>query len=268
MKIIGECYKSQIFILFLTSKDKYKLNLEISIEINKFSESKRSWFDMNNIFIYNNSILDLPKSIISIIKVYTYFNQLGSGFYAKLQNSNLKVESLKEENSNLFHTHYFNILLFGKAGVGKSTFINKFLGEKKSFTLKTRSAGTYRNNFYIHKKYPIKIIDVCGFAQGNETQDNLEKIKYIYNKDNLNILIDEPTTDAFSFYGDRRNNIHLLLYFNEYNSKYDILPGDLPLMLEALQLKIPILFLINKCSSEVFSDENSLNDLKDDVVKL
>ena len=82
----------------------------------------------------------------------------------------------------------------------------------------------------------------------------------------LNILIDEPTTDAFSFYGDRRNNIHLLLYFNEYNSKYDILPGDLPLMLEALQLKIPIIFLVNKCPNDAFDDEDSLNDLKEDVV--
>ena len=47
------------------------------------------------------------------------------------------------------------------------------MGEKKSFTLKTHSAGTERNKFYIHKKYPIKIIDVCGVAEGNEGKEIL-----------------------------------------------------------------------------------------------
>ena len=265
MKIINKCYRHQIFVLILTSNDKNKLFNEIANKINKLTESKRSYFDMNNIFIYNNSQLEISKSIISIIKVYTYFNQLGTGFYTKLENLDLKIDDLKEEISNSFHTHYFNILLCGRTGAGKSTFINKFLGEKKSFTLKTKSAGTYKNNFYIHKKYPIKIIDVCGFAGGNETKENLEKMNLIYNKDSVNILIDEPSTDAFSFYGDRRNNIHLLLYFNVYGEKYDILPGETPIMDEAMKLKIPIIFLINKCPDQIFSDEDEMEDLKMDV---
>ena len=266
MKIINKCYKHQIFILIITPNDKSNIYYEIANKVNKLTEIKRSYFDMNNIFIYNNSPIELPKSIISIFKVYTYFNQLGSGFYIKLQNSDLNIESFKEELDNLFHTHYFNILLCGRTGAGKSTFINKILGEKKSFTLKTKSAGTYRNNFYIHKKYPIKIIDVCGFAQGNEVKENLDKINLIYNKDSLNILVDEPSTDAFSFYGDRRNNIHLLLYFNIYNEKYDILPGERPLMDEALKLKIPIIFLINKCPDDIFYDEEAMEDLKAEVL--
>ena len=257
---------NQIFILIITPNDKSNIYYEIANKVNKLTEIKRSYFDMNNIFIYNNSPIELPKSIISIFKVYTYFNQLGSGFYIKLQNSDLNIESFKEELDNLFHTHYFNILLCGRTGAGKSTFINKILGEKKSFTLKTKSAGTYRNNFYIHKKYPIKIIDVCGFAQGNEVKENLDKINLIYNKDSLNILVDEPSTDAFSFYGDRRNNIHLLLYFNIYNEKYDILPGERPLMDEALKLKIPIIFLINKCPDDIFDDEEAMEDLKAEVL--
>ena len=84
MKIVNKFHKKQIFILILTSNDKDKLNYEIANKVNKLTESKRSYFDMNNIFIYQNSPIELSKSIISLIKVYTYFNQLGSSFYSEL----------------------------------------------------------------------------------------------------------------------------------------------------------------------------------------
>ena len=178
---------------------------------------------------------------------------------------NLQIEGLTEEFKHLTHTHYFNILVSGRTGTGKSTFINKFMGEKKSFTLKTKSAGTFRNNYYIHRKYPIKIIDVCGFAQGSEGKDNFEKIQSIYNKNLDNIIIDQSLSDIFDFYEDKRNNIHLLLYFNIYDDKYDVLPGEMPIIIEAIEKKIPILFIVNKCPDEVFEDGNDdlVNDLKD-----
>ena len=173
----------------------------------------------------------------------------------------LNIEGLKEELKYLFYTHYFNILLCSLTGTGKSTFINKIMGEKKSFSLKS----TYRNNFYIHKDYPIKIIDVCCFAEGREGKENLEKLSLIYNKDSTNILIDEPMNNVFSFYGDKRNNIHLLLYFTAYNGKYDILPGELPVMYEAKDKNIPIIFIVNKCKDTFFTDEDEMEDLKADV---
>ena len=138
------------------------------------------------------------------------------------------------------------------------------MGEKKAFTLKTISAGTFRNNYYIHRKYPIKIIDVCGFAEGNEGKDNFEKMKSIYNKNLDNIIIDTSLSDIFDFYEDKRNNIHLLLYFNIYDDKYDVLPGELPVILEAIEKKIPIIFIINKCPDEIFDEEtDDYKDLKE-----
>ena len=73
--------------------------------------------------------------------------------------------------------------------------------------------------------------------------------------------------DVFSFYGDKRNNIHLLLYFTVYNDKYDVLPGELPVMYEALDKKIPIIFIVNKCTDVIFSDEDEMEDLKNDVLE-
>ena len=196
--------------------------MEIDTKINKLNEIFLGYFDENNIFIFENSFIDYKKFVLTLIKVYCYFNQLGDGFYKTLKDKNYKIEGFREETEHLFLTHYFNILLYGRTGVGKSSFINKIMGEKKSFTLKAVSIGTERNNYYIHRDYPIKIIDVCGFAEGNESKENLEKLNLIYNKQTSNIVIDEPMNDIFSFYGDKRNNIHLLLYFNVYNDRKKI----------------------------------------------
>ena len=200
-----------------------------------------------------------------ILKVFSYYNQLGDGFFKDISDMNLPIEYLKEEFNYLNRTHYFNILLCGRTGTGKSTFINKIMGEKKSFTFKTKSAATFRNNYYVHKKYPIKLIDVCGFAEGNEGKDNLEKIKSIYSKNLDNIIIDQSLDDIFDFYEDKRNNIHLLLYFNIYDDKYDVLPGEMPVILESIEKKIPIIFIVNKCPDEVFEEDNEefIKDLKD-----
>ena len=265
VKLAKKFYQNQIFMLFFTSKNVDTFRLEINSKLYKFKETYLSYFNTNNIFINENSIIGYKKSIFPLLKVYCYFNQLGDGFYKQLLTKKTKIEGLEEEVKHLFLTHYFNILLYGRTGVGKSTFINQIMGEKRSFTLKTKSIGTERNNFYIHKDFPIKIIDVCGFAEGNEAKENLEKLNMIYKKESTNILIDEPMNDIFSFYGDKRNNIHLLIYFNIYDDRYDIFPGELPLMYDIKDKKIPIIFVVNKCPDEIFNDNEEKNILNNEV---
>ena len=265
LKIMKKFYERQMFVLFFTDKDVDDLRKEINSKFDQLKELFLGYFNANNVFIHENSIIGFKKSILSLVKIYSYFNQLGDGFYKKLKDDGFKIVGLEEEMNNLYLTHYFNILLYGRTGVGKSTFINKMMGEKKSFTLKTKSIGTERNNFYIHKKYPIKIIDVCGFAEGNEAKENLDKLNLIYQKESSNILIDDQMNDIFSFYGDKRNNIHLLIYFNVYNDRYDIFPGELDVIYNIMEKKIPIIFVVNKCPNDFFEDEDLRELLQDEI---
>jgi len=262
-ELIDEFYFEQIFIIVFSSDSDLKKKI-YQIKIN---ERRKSYFDLNNIFIFKNEINEYKKIMIPILKIFNYFNQLGDGFFKKLSNLGIKNENLEKEFKYLYNTHYFNILLSGRSGAGKSAFINTIMGEKKSFIFQYVSPGTNRSNYYIHKNYPIKIIDVCGFAQGSEVNEILERLNFIYNKDSDNIIIDEYINDSFTFYGDKRNDIHLLLYFNVYNDKYDVVPGELPIIKKAIEKKIPIIFIVNKCEKDLFQDEYLRKDIMKEVEK-
>ncbi len=218
-EIIKKFYRNQIFILFFTEKNVENIRLKINKKLNKLKHIQLSHFDENNIFIRENYLIGYKCAIIPIIKVYCYFNQLGDGFYKQLKNKNYNIIGLEEEIQNLSLTHYFNILVYGRSGTGKSAFINRIMCEKKAFISKTKEAGTIRDNFYIHKKYPIKIIDIGGFCESYNERDKLEKLKSIYSKEASNIIIDESINNIFKYYDDKRNNLHLLIYFYVYNDR-------------------------------------------------
>ena len=258
MDIINNYYEKQIFIIIFSSGNTEDLKNKIFQKIDKLSQDLECCFDTNNVFIYKNESNDHKKILMALLKVFCYFNQLGDGFFKQLSDMDIKLENLENELKYLNNTHYFNILLCGRTGSGKSTFINTIIGEKKSLTVKDFAAVTCRNNYYIHKEYPIKIIDACGFIFGDETAEILELLKSIYNKDSNNIIIDN-TNDSFSFYEDKRNYIHLLLYFNIFNDKYEVIPEELPIILEAIEKKIPIIFIVNKCPNSFFDNKYEKN---------
>ena len=46
---------------------------------------------------------------------------------------------------------------------------------------------------------------------------------------------------------------------------YDIFPGELPFMYDAVDKKIPIIFVVNKCPDEIFEEEEDFELLKNEV---
>ena len=99
MKVINKYYKNQIFIVIFTNKVINNLKIEIEEKIDKLSETKKSYFDMNNIFIYENNE-GHKKILMTILKIFSYFNKLGDWFYIHLFESGLNIEGLEEEVKN------------------------------------------------------------------------------------------------------------------------------------------------------------------------
>ena len=59
----------------------------------------------------------------------------------------------------------------------------------------------------------------------------------------------------------------MVIYFNIHNDRYDILPGDLPFMLSALEKNIPIFFVINKCPDNILDNEDEIEFLRNEVTE-
>jgi GTP-binding protein EngB required for normal cell division len=150
-------------------------------------------FFSDEVFTFKDSIHSYKKIVIPILKVYNYFNQLGDSFYKCLPELGLKINSLSIGNKNLFYTHYFNILVMGILGSGKSSFVNKIMEEKKAFTYKY-DRDIIRSNFYIHKNYPIRIIDIPGLIEEKEMVDNIKLMnKYLKDYDDIiiNLMVNQ-----------------------------------------------------------------------------
>ena len=182
------------FFLFLkdekTSFDIKKLILDL----NNFQEEiiDSSKLDSRNIYI------DTKDTIINTIKnLYNYYN----GDY--LINFEDNEDDLKQEYNI---TKTINILVIGKRGCGKSTLINRILGEKKAFA--HINAKTPKTREYYHKYYPIKFIDSAGFEVDGLNDKKTNEIKDInkFLEDNNLILKNIKKKVHFIFYVFRAND--------------------------------------------------------------
>ena len=260
--LIPELYEYKIFIIIITNQDEKNLKPLINYKINQLDdiEYKKS-VDINNIYFIKNKKEEFIKINYILLKIYSFFNQKSDKFIREYKFHNIEDKPglwLYKEKEYLYCSHYFNIALSGQSHVGKSTFINTVLGEKRAFT-DDNLGNTYQTSYYTLKKYPIKFIDLCGNAIGTEGKENAEKIKAGYDKEVNDILVDEVDSEIFSYERDNRNKTHLLLYLFDYEGPKDIPPGDVEILKKVKELGIKVIFVVNKTEDKIFVKKDSKN---------
>ena len=130
-----------------------------------------------------------------ILKIFSYFYELGDEIEYKK-----KHFRLYKKNEEKYYP--INILILGRTQVGKSTFINTLLGEKRAKEGYKGSSVTKNHLIYHLDNIPLEINDIEGFT-GEETINKVvEKIKMMQKRlgeKELHIVIyilnyDETTT--------------------------------------------------------------------------
>ena len=201
---------SQPFILYLTKEEE---NPQVE---NLYKLITNEDFDKRNLFALKYPLFNKEnekKSFLEqICRFRNYFHEEGDSY-----------ESYNEE---LYSDYKFNILVCGKAGTGKSSFINKFLNDKKAKEGEGLSV-THQIVSYNNKEYPINISDTPGFENEETVQEVIELLD-AYNKKLI----------------DARKKINLIIYFFQYTER-TVLSMEIPLLEKLIKYKTEIIFVIN-----------------------
>ena len=200
----------QPFILYITKKEQ-----EPKVET-LFNLITNEYFDKKTIYALKYPSLingNENKSILELIcKFRNYYHEEGDSF-----------QSFSEDIA----TNYkFNILVCGRAGTGKSSFINNLLGERKAKEGEGLSV-THKIISYTLKDFPIIISDTPGF----ESDETVKEVKILLDKYNKKLI-------------DARKKVNLILYFCPYSER-SILNMEVPILESLIEYKTEILFVMN-----------------------
>jgi len=169
-----------------------------------------------------------------LLRICSYYNELGEQFLVWTQKSDEPyVYDLIDSEFN----SYINIFCLGKTGSGKSTFLNKFFGEKKCKQGGTGLSTTSKIVRFGIDKVPIRIYDIPGFED--------EKTINIVN-DKLIQISKELNSD--------KDKIHLILYFIDYN-EHTVFYGMENKIIETLKTNnkdIRIIFIMTHSTTDPY----------------
>ena len=216
----------QPIILFLTKKDN---NPKIS---DLFQFITNEFYDKRNVYALKFPSNDTEKKLLDDFfnKCMNYFNEMS--------------------NDSNYEINTFNILICGQAGVGKSTFINKFMQEKVAKEGEGLSI-THKVTHYVHPKYPIRIYDTPGF----ESDGTVNIVRKTIEKLDKNML-------------DSNKHIDLILYFCKLQSR-NFLAIEINLIKWLIKENKNIIFVLNDFDNNKKTDIIRLTEvLKDSIKKI
>ena len=219
-------------------------------------KNKIKMFEMRNISIKNRLNLekilnkDIVKSYILemylyLINAWFYYNNFGDDFaFEDLSHDNLNIllkelteqQYIKPENENKSKV-FFNILILGRPGVGKSTLVNLLCNSKRSMEGKGINVTRFITK-YVIKEYNISIYDTPGFEFDSEVNTIKLKIEEL----NEHLL-------------KKKNQIHLVFYLLNAKSERYFYNNEKEILKILMKNKLQTFFLLTFCPDKEFGEE-------------
>lgn len=237
-------YFSSLNILYHTFIILVTNNKEITKQkVNEFIfEKLENEFDPRNVeilqYIHNN-----PMSLFKVLfDKACYFNEMGN--LVDIPSLD-QTTFLKKDKGN----HNFNILVIGKPGTGKSTFINIINGKKVAKEGTGGGKVTNDINYYRDEGTNIVLYDTPGFG----TNEELPKVKKFVTNEIKNMK-------------EKNEKFHCIIYLLSHSDARDFDKPEEILILKLLELKVPFYFILNKSTKpnlKLKKKKKSRDDKKD-----
>jgi GTP-binding protein EngB required for normal cell division len=210
---ICKTYFNQPFLILLSEDE---LNKKKVLDFFNKEEIRNIGIDPRNISSFVsplNSNNENGKMIkLKIFKIFSYFYEFGDKFELK----NVPFILYKRTKEKYYS---INMLILGRTQVGKSTFINTLLGEKKAKE-GGRGFSITKNQLTYHlDDIPLEINDIEGFTGEKTINEVINKIKKMQNKlgeKELHIVIYILNYDATTYFNDNE-----YLIFKQLTEKLD-----------------------------------------------
>ena len=232
-------YDIPLIIIVGKENENNQLKSDISTSIKKLDEER---IIEPNIFKFSNLSEDKMNNLINLnfnlIECSAFYNQLGDEYkYPKQFMDEKLFGKVTKEIIKNFST--LNILVCGRAGVGKSTFINGMLHTTISKSAKGGECSR-RIIKYIHRTLPITFYDTPGIT----TDDIMNTIIELIKKKNKEL-------------GEIQSKIHAVFYlFNGRNSRFFEDKEFKLLELLLSDFRIPLYFIATQFRTKKEFEEN------------
>ncbi len=237
--------------IYLLSKDRFEYpeNKKLRNYISLHSKLDKMNFYCDEYPYTKNNLNEEEKRIQSnilenittlLIKVTSYYNELGDSFLIPFPLENQKVNL--NYNTKIYGRH-INLLFCGKSGVGKSTFINLLIKEKR-VKIGGNGLSTTKNIVeYIIPNTAISIFDTPGFEDEETVNLTINHIK--------------SYKDVFYKFGKQ---IHLIIYFLKGNDNTLFQKIEYKFIKFLFSLNIHIMFIETHSNIEKEKMEREFND--------
>ena len=220
-------------VLFLVEDyDENNKTINFDIENNLFIDPRLFFLAQ---FKENESYI---KDVIDpiLLRICSIHNELGDRFTVG--------EGKDAEDYDLIQNYFpfnINIACIGRFGQGKSTGVNAILQEYKAKESSTGSSQTKHLTFYQATNYPVRILDIPGFEREEHVQKAIEKFKLCGEK--INKI---------------KDNLHIILYFINYNEKRTFQELEEPILEEIIKHKTcKIIYVVTHCNNNINQNQKT-----------